>query len=606
MTTDEEVPEKYMHPTELATRRATSTQRDDPTRYLCAAAHLDPGFADSAIREFLTEPLRAIPPSPAVDVATVLREAVAARRWRLLRDWSLLAILILFAISGIGLAIAWLLFGLVLTLLTSGWGSHSRAAAAASLDTPILSIAGNAVSVVTRGRKIKLLIGMIVLVVGVVVALSLLPQLFSGHPGGPGSGPTVPSVPSVTLGPFSVVLGLLALIVVVLDKFALSYLLTRSFQRGSFVPAPTVDTWPGERWLRTNGHQNYQRELLRIARADQATDLVVYRGYDPFVGAGDQLEPVAIPIPLDPKKPDKDKKPDKEKDDKDKDTPPTEPKSFTLAQLYDHVAAELMELRNSPSLAPSGRLARLTEHPQVIVPIEELLVNFADPASRFVLPSLKSPPNQTIEPAMLTELIERPLEWMRYYRCFQLETWNRDVTVSAFLHFGVGERMLYLEWIPCVIYPIADEYRSVDSRPIEPLGPLRDGLVEWLRLPGTLLSRLGGMFGRIRPLPTLPGLVQPEKYGARNSLRELAASGIPNNYFQDADILRYRQLLYGRMIRAVGQFLEKKGIEVTEFMAHAQSVGDQYTFNGPVEAAAIGNRNRVRAARNRATTQDKD
>ena len=46
--------------------------RDDTTRYLCAAAHLDSNYANRAIREFLNEETRAVPPSPGVDSATVM------------------------------------------------------------------------------------------------------------------------------------------------------------------------------------------------------------------------------------------------------------------------------------------------------------------------------------------------------------------------------------------------------------------------------------------------------------------------------------------------------------------------------------------------------
>ena len=563
MTAHHDTTEKRMRPSGLATRPGT-IQRDDATRYLCAAAHLDPVFADRAIREFLTEPLRAIPSSPAVDAPTVLREAVAARRRRLLRDWSLVAILILFAISGIGLAIAWFLFGIAWSA-RSGLRSHN-----------------------------KLLWG-IGLVLAAIVLLSLLPQFIPAMVGILAFG-AMPALPSLTVGPFSVLFALLALVVIVLDKFALSYLLTRSFQRGAFVPMPTVDTWPGERWVRTVGATDHQRELTRVARADRAGNVMAYRGYEPFVGTGVRGEPLAMPIPLEPAEPD---------DDETDDTPPPEPESFTLAELYDHVAERLLDLRDSPSLAPSARLAGLTEHAQVVVPIAELLVNFADPATRIVLPSLDEPPRPTLPPDVLADLVEHPVEWMRYYRCFQLETWNRDVTVSMFLHLGADERMLYLEWIPFVLYPIAARYRVVDQMPVEPLGPLRGGLVEWLRLPGILLGRLRGLFTSIRPIPTKPGLIEPAKYGTSYSLRELAASNGPNNYFQDADITRYVQLFTGRMFRAVGQFLEERGIEVTEFMTEARAVGDQYTFNGPVRADSIGNRNRVNTDRRR-PARDKD
>ncbi len=72
--------------------------RDGTTRYLCAAAHLDEEFCDEAIAEFLVEPVRAIPPSPGVDSAAVLREAVAAQTRRRIRDALLLVLLVVLAL----------------------------------------------------------------------------------------------------------------------------------------------------------------------------------------------------------------------------------------------------------------------------------------------------------------------------------------------------------------------------------------------------------------------------------------------------------------------------------------------------------------------------
>src|SRR2546426_6759984 len=68
--------------------------RDDTTRYLCAAAHLDPEYANNAIREFLNEETRQVPPSPGMNAAAVLGEAVAARTRRKLRDTGLILLLI--------------------------------------------------------------------------------------------------------------------------------------------------------------------------------------------------------------------------------------------------------------------------------------------------------------------------------------------------------------------------------------------------------------------------------------------------------------------------------------------------------------------------------
>ena len=72
---------------------ASLVRRDNTTRYLCAAAQLSEVYANTAIREFLVEPLRAIPPAPGVDTTAVLREAVAARARRRIRDGVLLILL---------------------------------------------------------------------------------------------------------------------------------------------------------------------------------------------------------------------------------------------------------------------------------------------------------------------------------------------------------------------------------------------------------------------------------------------------------------------------------------------------------------------------------
>ncbi|HEX2297596.1 MAG TPA: hypothetical protein VHH34_03605, partial [Pseudonocardiaceae bacterium] len=71
---------------------------EGPTRYLCAAVHLDAKFANEAIAEFLVEPVRSFTPSPGVDSAAVLREAVAARARRRIRDAVLLGLILFFVL----------------------------------------------------------------------------------------------------------------------------------------------------------------------------------------------------------------------------------------------------------------------------------------------------------------------------------------------------------------------------------------------------------------------------------------------------------------------------------------------------------------------------
>lgn len=524
--------------------------RDHTTRYLCAAVHTFPGFADQAIREFLTEPLRAIPPSPGVDTPTVLREAVAARRRRQFRDWLLLVILIAFGIVSHAAIIGWVVVGLVFTLA----GVVRQPGREAGY--------GN-----VRAAQVLLFV---IMVIALVTALFLVP---------------IGEILALAqLGPLALVFGLLALAVVVTDEVVMWQLLTKSFRRGQFVPLPETDSWPGERLMRSLGQERFAERLRRITEMARTGNLIAYRGYSPFVGAGKHYEPFSMAISLEPAEE------SDEPDPRPEDDPDWRP--FSVMDLYNHVSSALGTLRDSPSLAPSDRLSGMTERAQIVVPVAELLANLDTPEAGAVLPDLNQPPNQTIPPHQLAELAEHPREWLRYYRVFQIETWHRDLTLSVYLHFGINERTLYLEWTPCVLLPIVPAYRAVDR--INPTGfeLLWRGLMAFLELPVRLLTRLLWLFTRIRPARGSRGMLRPEAYGSSVSLRELAADANVQNYFQLLDVERYQKVLQGRLTRAIGEFLEAHDISVTEFMRQAEAVVNNFIGNDQVNVA-IGNKNRI-------------
>ncbi|RKT89209.1 hypothetical protein SAMN05421805_101765 [Saccharopolyspora antimicrobica] len=70
----------------------------DATRYLCAALQLDAGLNDKALQKILDEQYRAVVSSPGVDLATVLKYGLAARRRQRIRD----VLIVLLALIGIG------------------------------------------------------------------------------------------------------------------------------------------------------------------------------------------------------------------------------------------------------------------------------------------------------------------------------------------------------------------------------------------------------------------------------------------------------------------------------------------------------------------------
>ncbi|MDA3642423.1 hypothetical protein LZ318_20985 [Saccharopolyspora indica] len=71
----------------------------DATRYLCAALQLDAGLNDKALENILGEEYRAVVSSPGVDLATVLKYGLAARRRQRIRD----VLIVLLALIGLGI-----------------------------------------------------------------------------------------------------------------------------------------------------------------------------------------------------------------------------------------------------------------------------------------------------------------------------------------------------------------------------------------------------------------------------------------------------------------------------------------------------------------------
>ncbi|WP_168714821.1 hypothetical protein [Streptomyces sp. A0592] len=78
---------------------------DDVTRYLCAAMHTDSGLARKTVARIMDEPRRAAASSPGLDLACVLRHALAARRRQRRRDLAL-SLLLLILVVLIGLLVA--------------------------------------------------------------------------------------------------------------------------------------------------------------------------------------------------------------------------------------------------------------------------------------------------------------------------------------------------------------------------------------------------------------------------------------------------------------------------------------------------------------------
>lgn len=551
--------------------------RDDTTRYLCAAAHMDDDFADRVIGEYLVEDTRPVPDSPGVNAAVVLAEAVAARTRRKLRDTGLILLMIGFLfLAPVEVLLGWIVVACLV-----------------SIPSALAAMKKQVSQTKQAGYVVAGLVG-----VGALVYLvsPLLESLTSSSTGSSGFDYPLGSTPSsygevssgtsdwLLIGAIAVVAVMLS--VIVADRFTVWRHLKDRF-------------WPNrlsrlEPWVR--GRQIFQfspeNRLTRLERYvnpvvttapsssnhdDDPVPIVVYRDFVPFVGAGVPVEPWSIAVPLESLP----------------DVGPTA--ELTTSSLYQGIRDEVMSLREATVLTPGRRLDSLDLGELVIVSADELIDHLAEPVAGDFLRQPGVAPFTTISRERAEAIKADPIEWARYYQCYRVETWDRDLVVTVFVHVAVGTGALYVEWTPCVLRPVKKKYQAIDEMPRSPWRPTWQAVVDLLKLPVSIPGRVRSTFSFLRPLPQDHGMVVADSYGAAASLRELAADQEVHNYFQLADVDRYLKMMESRLVLAVSRRMRAAGYSPASFDEQAAAVvNNNVQIAGSVTGdVVVGSGNRV-------------
>lgn len=530
---------------------------DDSTRYLAAATHLDSSYADDAIREYLVEPTRPVPPSPGFDAPTVLAEAISARSRRKYRDGLLgvLALVFLYFSIGTPLFYVWVMLAVLLSI-RSIW----------------LKMRTGRPGAVIRGFgrlfTLVLLLSISALITfGSVLIDELDRDASSSYSSGSysgdyyGDGTSVSSSSSTLIGSIAAVLMLL---IVVADRITVWRLLTVRYGRRSRsrpVGGKLLDERPSIAVAppRFRAELNRHRHDRHVAGGDGVVPLVVYRGYNPFVGAGVARQPWSMVLPL--KKLDETAKPDGSPFDE-----------LTTVAFYRRIRETMQVLQRSDALSPDRRLRELRINDVVYASADELIDHANEPVALPYLPRHDGPPSYLLAADEAEQVRRQPREWARHYLTFQVETWDRDLMMSAFLHAAVDSSTLYLEWTPYVLPPIRDEYRVVDRMTLNYLPSIRQGILRWLKLPVTTPGRVWHAMRMIRPLPHDQNTPNPSRYGSAETLRELAAAEGVRDYFQLVDVERYEKILESRLVPAISRVLRDCGYSPAQFERQAAMV----------------------------------
>ncbi|MEV6770493.1 hypothetical protein AB0N05_17910 [Nocardia sp. NPDC051030] len=536
---------------------------DEATRYLASAVHLDDRLADDLIGEFLTEPRRAIPPSPGVNSEVVLREAVTARARRVLVAAVVLALLGTLVGIGSYLVVAWLASALAWRLssvvVTVGATWMLR-----NIETP---------PQFPRWLHWWLTYLLWGSVTWVFLIVALSPLLVSGQ--------RTSADPSELLFALSLIVQALIFGVLLTEKLMRQHVVDQWYRFGNYVPG----TPPRDTVVRSCGP--YANRLRRFAEADARTgqhspaEFVVFRGLNPFVGAGIHLEKWSWSTTLE--------------------LYPADPganggvPTFTPMELQDFVTKDLMALRETSTLTPGWRFSDLHIAHWALLDSGHLL-HYPDAAP--LLQQLEAGMNPQMLPEYWAGLMNSSPEWLRYFRCYRVEGWERQLAVSTFLHVGCQQRTLMLECQSFVLPPIDPAYRTVDRRRLPVLPELWQTLCEFALLPTTIPARIGTIWRWLRDQARVGGSAwrSPGEaaiaFGAECSVRELGSGDAFNNFFEVTDKERYLLILRERIFDAVSRFLTEKGISTTDFERSVTQISNAtYINNSNVVANNIGGSN---------------
>lgn len=521
---------------------------NNATRYLCAAAYLDRGFANRVVRELIAS-RRAVAPSLNFDLGPVVRHCLRARKNILIRNILLVVTVLLGLILSPLPTIDFLLIAFLLGVLVPNVHWKQR------------GLVGRFVF----GVSIAICLGIAGLF-SFVIAIGTLAAAFL----------TTGSVVAAARQELEIV-GTFVILLVLAWGVEFGYIritfrtLIEHLQLGA--PPPRPASGPEE---------------ARIAMVEGAQhgNITLYGGEDPFIGAGVQLEPEAewsIAIKLEPENSARHilhGRPGVEG------YIPIDP-----VELHAKIRDRLGGL-NDPALPVSQRVSGLAVSDRLV---GGGLLRWTSP----LVDGERMMPYSHASAEAIRAMIRNPQAGVRYYQQVSvsdegppvltsdgrpvLEGVDQGIAISAFVYAAVEGRMFYLQYVLTALPPIHPDYRIIDRLPSMSSG----------RFFGvTLMFSVKGLFSAIMHSPggilaafrlwlrerreehdalSHDGSVVGD-LGAMVSVRELGTAVRFGSYIRVLDVDKYNKIIERMLLETVQDFLAEKGVDIAAFESSANSV----------------------------------
>ena len=560
------------------------------TRFLCAAAYLDYGFANKVILNLLVT-RRAVAPSVNFDVGPVLRHCLRARRHILIRD--LVLVLIVF-------------IGLVVQTLPT-LGAVLIACVCGGALTSVGDRSGGA-----GARLVRLLVtvgvaGLAVVLIIFLVGRSLVSSVFSGGSSGgfsgggfSGGGFSIGSAVAGLAGlvfAFAVILGALA---------ATEFVYLRATARALAGGSRQDDE-------RRAGTSRAAQQRMAVVEGAQWGNITLHSEWFPFIGAGTPTKSdwsVATPL--------------RARSDGDQDTREPRPGDGYVpidpVDLHRFIGEQLRAL-NDPALPENERITALTVSDRLVG------TGWVSEGNPLFDKTSKTPYSHASREAV-EALIRYPQARLRYYQQVSvndespavmsygrkvIDDLDQEIAVSAFVYAAVEGRRLYLQFVLTALPPIDPMYRV--SRLSYATSTSSTLAYAFKRLFSSLMSAVPGIYGAFRlwrkeqQLERLYLSASGGDYGARISVRELGTADKFSRYMQVLDVDKYNSIISQALLDSVTKYLAARGIDTSVFTGAAQNIINNInngTIHGDLNQQAGNNNNNSNNKANGQPQQNSD
>ncbi|MFI8186740.1 hypothetical protein ACIF70_40610 [Actinacidiphila glaucinigra] len=561
----------------------TGKRQGNATNYLRAASHLDRAFRDAVIEELVENPHRIPPPSYGIDLAAVLKECLAARRWAAGRSLALLVVT-----------------PLLMALLIDPWGALLAVATVLWVRV-YLSIARAATRMLVRfaarfsdpaaARWVRRVAGFVWLGALVYSAFSIIgnlwflletPQDFCGFNAlDDGQCPA-----SETNSPLWAALAVL-----------LTWILVAGYDRYHLLK--TLYKITTEKLsVRPDGKGSMAARYQKL-RQQQADPDVVYSDYAPFVGAGIELNHWSFAIELVPSD-------DQLATPADTSSPSAPPSQKTSASLtapavHAHLRHHLLRLGQNDTAAtyPGDQLHGITVADHVfksglrIGPAGDwsgtgpgtAFARMAPYAAQAAAKQFDLSPGHSGTSTWWVDTLDLAAEErLRHYLAVRVGSWGEEVVLTVFSRVQMQGDILFLENRAFVLPPIARAYHSVDT--VMPPSGAGDWFgLAWAALRSSLVLVYSAASEPYVSVRTIIRAKRARKWyermcetnrlvdhGPQRSVREIGAELEYQQLFQEMDVQRFLKIITTRTLTAVRECLRDHGYRTDEYEARQNVV----------------------------------